>query len=381
MDHHKYDIAIVGMGCAGSHVLLAMLEHEQFMDKSILILDDYSADSLEKTWSYWEKGTGKWDHLISQQWNQGSFISHNKSIDLDLDPYHYKMIKSVDFIAFAKAKFQHHSNITHVAEKVTDVRQGHTARIFTESCTYQADLVLDSRVSQKFYNNTNAITLKQHFLGWHIRTEKDLFDPDHFVMMDYRYQDPGTTSFMYLLPFEKNEALIEYTYFSGELVDDAVYESKMREYLKKEYKLDEFEIVRIEQGVIPMTTYDFTAHNTQVVHKIGTAGGWVKASTGYSFKMSEKRAAQLVDNYITGKDLGHNMQEAKYRWYDQIMLDVLHQDNGRGDKVFTTLYSKNDIQRIFAFLDEETTFQQELQIMLPMTSYPFVRSAVTSFFK
>jgi lycopene beta-cyclase len=59
------------------------------------------------------------------------------------------------------------------------------------------------------------------------------------------------------------------------------------------------------------------------------------------------------------------------------MLEVLHGDNDRGARVFHTLYKKNKIKRIFAFLDEETSFGQELSIMLPMTSKPFL----SAFFK
>jgi lycopene beta-cyclase len=71
------------------------------------------------------------------------------------------------------------------------------------------------------------------------------------------------------------------------------------------------------------------------------------------------------------------MISKKFRFYDEIMLDVLHGDNDRGARVFHTLYKKNKIKRIFAFLDEETSFVQELSIMLPMTSKPFL----SAFFK
>ena len=65
-----------------------------------------------------------------------------------------------------------------------------------------------------------------------------------------------------------------------------------------------------------------------------------------------------------GKKLSDGMVSKKFRLYDNIMLDVLHSDNKNGDLLFEKLYRNNSIARIFSFLDEETTFIEELKIML-----------------
>ncbi|BAO54132.1 lycopene cyclase family protein [Nonlabens marinus] len=373
MDYH-YDIAIVGLGCAGSHVLIQMLDHPEMKDKKIIVFDDFQADSLEKTWSFWEKGAGKWDSLLLDRWTQGKFQTSQVEIDLGLNPYSYKTIKSKGVIAFAKAKLQQNPNATFVDARVDRIEESKVAAIHTNKGVFKSKLVLDSRVSPEFYKDTEAITLRQHFLGWHLRTEQEVFDPERFVMMDYRLMDPGTTSFMYILPYSETEALVEFTYFSPDLVADQVYENYLNQYIDTYLNATDYSIVQTEQGVIPMTTYRFEKHHTSFVHKIGTAGGWVKSSTGYSFKLSEKRATQLISNYIKGRDLDHGMQKKRFRFYDDIMLDVLHQHNNRGHLLFENLYSNNPIARIFSFLDEESNFLQELKIMLPLTSLPFIKS-------
>jgi lycopene beta-cyclase len=43
-----------------------------------------------------------------------------------------------------------------------------------------------------------------------------------------------------------------------------------------------------------MTCYPFWNKTTKRVLNIGTAGGWTKASTGYTFKNSDKKSSQLV---------------------------------------------------------------------------------------
>lgn len=373
MDDHQYDIAIIGMGCAGSHILLEIMDQPEMRDKKILVLDDFNAESLDKTWSFWEKGSGKWDSLLSYMWQKGKFQTSKVDIDFSLNPYRYKKLESRDFIAFAKANLQQHTNITLVESKVDLIIESDIATLETASETFHAKLVLDSRIPKEFFKDEKAITLKQHFLGWQIKTDQDIFDPERFVMMDYRLRDPGTTSFIYILPYSKTEALVEFTYFSADLVEDNVYEKYLTQFISEFLNTTTYEITATEQGVIPMTTYRFDQHHTPLVHKIGTAGGWVKASTGYSFKLSEKRAKVLVENYKAGKPLDQGMQKKRFQFYDEIMLDVLSAHNERGHLLFQNLYTNNPIDRIFAFLDEETRFSQELKIMLPLTSMPFIK--------
>ncbi|AUC79357.1 lycopene cyclase [Nonlabens sp. MB-3u-79] len=374
MDHH-YDIAIIGMGCAGSHVVQELLRRKTNL--KVVVIDDFKANSLEKTWSYWEQGKGLWDHLISHSWDKGSFIMPHDFIHLDLDGYVYKTIESRDFIAFAKAKLQQHPNFQLLEEKVQKVYGNKVQQIECDHSRITADLVLDSRIDKAFFTDTQAITLLQHFKGWVIKTEQPVFNPEEFVMMDYRLRDLGTTSFTYILPYSKTEALVEFTYFSKDVVSDETYDRYLKEYISDFLKIENYSVEKTEQGIIPMSTYKFEQHHKKNIFKIGTAGGWVKPSTGYSFKMSEKKAAQLVDNILSDRDINHGMISKKFRFYDEIMLDVLHGDNDRGARVFHTLYKKNKIKRIFAFLDEETSFVQELSIMLPMTSKPFL----SAFFK
>ncbi|PRP65795.1 lycopene cyclase family protein [Nonlabens agnitus] len=374
MDHHQYDIAIIGLGNAGSQVLLAMLEHQGFKDHKILVLDDFQGESLDKTWSFWEKGTGKWDHLISYAWDFGSFKTDDLKLDFDLTPYRYKQLKSRDVIAFAKAKLIDHPNCTLVENRVANVIENtETATITTEAGSFEAKLVLDSRIPSAFFQDTQSIKLQQHFLGWVIKTEKEIFDPSRFLMMDYRLRDPGTTSFTYILPYSATEALVEFTYFSSEIVSNQTYEKYLKTYLSDYLNIESYEIISTEQGNIPMTTYRFEQHNTRLVHKIGTAGGWVKPSTGYSFKRTEKFVGILIDNYLKSKPLDAGMFLKKFRFYDDIMLDVLKHHNDRGHLLFQNLYKNNPIKRILSFLDEETVLAEELKIMLPLTSWPFIK--------
>ena len=51
--------------------------------------------------------------------------------------------------------------------------------------------------------------------------------------MDFDLPQKQETRFMYLLPFSPNEALVEYTLFSKDLLEDEEYETAINDYLKE----------------------------------------------------------------------------------------------------------------------------------------------------
>jgi len=93
---------------------------------------------------------------------------------------------------------------------------------------------------------------------------------------------------MYVLPTSANEALLEYTLFSKDLLAKEEYETEIQNYIQK-LGITEYEIIEKEQGNIPMTCYPFWQHNSKNILNIGSAGGWTKASTGYTFKNTVKK--------------------------------------------------------------------------------------------
>jgi lycopene beta-cyclase len=193
-----------------------------------------------------------------------------------------------------------------------------------------------------------------------------MFDDSRFTMMDFRIAQHDNTRFMYVLPTSKNEALFEYTLFSGNLLSRSEYETGIREYLEMAGIL-EYEIVEQEAGIIPMTTHPFHQKNSQHVLHIGSAGGWTKASTGYTFYLAGTRVAQLCEHLKKGKSLRTFHAKTRFAFYDAVMLDLLVRRNEVGAAFFTSVYRHNPIDRVFRFLNEESSFIEELQIVRKST--------------
>jgi lycopene beta-cyclase len=95
-------------------------------------------------------------------------------------------------------------------------------------------------------------TLLQHFYGWEVETDKDVFDPTTVTLMDFSAAVTNGVHFFYVLPFSARSALIETTHFSLDLSTQEQYEAELGHYLRHRYGLSHWHTSRIEQGVLPM---------------------------------------------------------------------------------------------------------------------------------
>lgn len=368
-----YYYVIVGGGMAGLQLALRISRDIFFNGKKIAIVDPSAKNTNDKTWCFWEKGTGNWDHLITKQWESGKFITSEFEKQLDLQPYSYKMLKSIDFYEYAKAELEKSEHIVFIKDEVTKI-DAVTRTAIGKAANYTATHFFDSRPPKEYKNDNKSSVIYQHFKGIHITTEKNQFDDSEFTMMDYRVDYKNSTCFTYVLPVSKKEALVEFTFFTPFFTDESVYDEKLKEYIQNILKIDEYEITESEKGVIPMTDYPFHKQNSKFITKIGTAGGWVKASSGYSFKSTEKKIEKLVENIKRSQRPSSKLAKKKFLKYDAIFLDVLSKRNDLGESLFTKMYSKNSIQDIFKFLDEETKLSEEIQVMLSLYHPQFLKS-------
>ncbi len=370
-----FDYVIIGNGLAGLQLALKLASDVFFDDKQIALIDPSEKNINDKTWSFWEKEPSQWNHITQKHWKRTSVLTSKKKIDLELEPYTYKSIRSIDFYNNAKEKLNLSNHIHFIVDTVISVKENDQVIIETEHNNYTASHVFDSRIPNKFSKlSSNYINIIQHFKGWVIKTKYDTFDENKVTMMDYRLKDGEQTTFTYVLPFSKNEALVEFTYFNATIVDEKVYDNYIESYISNYLKIDNYTIVETEMGQIPMTTFPFESFNTKKITKIGTGGGWVKGSTGYSFKNTEKKVSTIIDNLKANKTPSNGLFKVKYKFYDRIFLKVLKDENHKGEWIFQQFYDKNSVQTMFRFLDEESTFFEELKIMWSLFSWSFIKA-------
>lgn len=378
-----FDYIFTGTGLAALMTVYKMVLSRKFTDKSILLLDENQKKTNDRTWCFWAKEETIWNSVIYKKWNSALFANQNFKRDLALKPYEYNQIRGLDFYNFVFDEISKQPNITFLKEKVTDINELEThVFVGTEENRYTCNYLFNSIYTKVFaLNQTKYPVLQQHFVGWFVKTEDEIFNPEEATFMDFSVEQKGNTRFMYVLPTSKTEALIEYTLFSENLLLKEEYENEIQIYLKK-IGVHQYEITEKEQGSIPMTSYPFWKKNTKRVLNIGTAGGWTKASTGYTFRNSDKKSSELVKFLHPSTSL--RMTESlrmttfhkknRFWFYDLLLLDILHKHNELGSIIFSSLFRKGNPALIFKFLDEETTLIEDFKVILKCPKVPFVKA-------
>jgi lycopene beta-cyclase len=70
-----------------------------------------------------------------------------------------------------------------------------------------------------------------------------------------------------------------------------------------------------------------------------------------------------------------------FRWYDLTLLDVLLEKKLSGERIFTSLFEKNNPERILAFLSDESTYLDEFRIGNSVPLVPFLSSGIKQLLK
>ena len=369
----NYDYIITGSGASGLMLAYRMAKDSFFDNASILIIDKEKKTSNDRTWCFWENGEGEWDELLHKSWDKILFESNIYKNTIPLQSYAYKMLRSGIFYDKLWNFIDTKNNIRFIEDTVVDIKASTNGAIVeTLKSNYFTTKLLNSIDLNKNYTLQKKYpVLLQHFCGWFIETDKNLFDDSTATFMDFTVDQKRNTRFMYVLPISPNKALFEYTLFSKEVLTKDEYEVELLKYLDTKF-ITEYTITEIEQGVIPMTSYKFWVQNSKNILHIGTVGGWTKASTGYTFKNTSKKTIQLIAFLKAENDFTHFRKKTRFWWYDLLLIDVLSSYNHLGSKLFSTLFKRNSLKNVFRFLDEETSFIEDLRIMLSMPPLRFI---------
>ena len=377
----KSDYIILGAGASGLLLAYRMANDTFFDDKSIVIIDKEKDKGNDRTWCFWESDNNEWNDIINKRWKNIYFGSQWSSKEIDISPYEYKMIKSESFYKKLWKTIHTKSNISFHQALVSKIEtKGSLVSVQTDNSGFEGSKVFNSlNINDDYKKQSKFPVLQQHFVGWFVKTETPYFDADVATFMDFDIPQKGNTRFMYVLPTSKTEALFEYTLFSKELLKKEEYEEAIKTYLKQK-GIEDYIVTEKEMGSIPMTCFDFSKQNSEHLLHIGTAGGWTKASTGYTFMNSTKKTKELVAFLKRESNLKKFSKRTKFWFYDLLMLDVLASDNSYGAQLFTNLFKKSKTTTIFKFLDEESTFAQDFKIVSSVPPMRFIKALLRRLF-
>jgi lycopene beta-cyclase len=378
---HNYDYIIAGMGAAGLSLAMQLKASTVNFNK-ILLIDKDLKNKNDRTWCFWSKKNNEWfNPLIYKTWNQFEFKSKAYSSKLTLKPFTYNIIKGIDFYNYCISELKKDARFEFKTEEIISISSEiDAANLKTLTNTYTAKHIFNSAI-RNFRKSKTDNNLIQHFKGWLIETKENSFDDDCPVFMDFNTDQKSECRFFYILPFSKTQALIEYTVFSKSTIHNNEYDQNLSRYISDTLKLNDYQIIETEYGEIPMYESEFINTYGNNVTNIGTAGGFSKPSTGYTFYFIQKNTKKIIKSLEKIQSINSFKQSNKYKLYDKVLLDVLSNNKVHSDQLFTSLFKKNKTNALLAFLNEESSMIEDLKILNSVPKLIFLKSMIKKFFK
>ena len=219
----KYDIVIIGAGCSGLSLAYRLLN----TNISVCILETGNKKNrIRKTWSYWDVYEHPFNNLENNSLNYISCMNNSNSIKLNCNKYNYKSIDSILFDDFIFNQIDASKNIDVFFDSTVDCLtiDNKYIRIKSNNNIFSAKEVYDSRP-----DNIDA-SMYQVFLGYFINptlSHSDVLPK----LMDFT-QD-NEFSFYYVIPFDDNRCLVEYTFFTDSIKTSDELKTNLDSYIKK----------------------------------------------------------------------------------------------------------------------------------------------------
>lgn len=359
---NRYDIAVLGGGLAGLSLLYHLEKAGKLAGKSVLLVDPEGRKSAhDRSWSFWEDGEGPFEELVYHRWPAVSVHNQEKSLDLPLGDFNYKLIRSTEFYEHVNTLLDENQNIERVKARAENVQaRGEEVTFSVEGTTVVTGLAFSSLPLHLRPRQISQPYLDQHFRGWFITTNEDTFDPDRAALMDFRTEQHGETRFLYVLPFGKRRAMVEVAIFSNNHLQRQEYDAILEAYIRDHWTAAGYTIDHTEEGNIPMTTYPFSTRDGNLIY-IGMRGGATRPSTGYTFYGLQRQLSVLAREFPRLDKL--QTWSTRHLLYDDTLLRILRDGQLRGDDLFVDLFAANPPERVLAFLNGETSIAQELRLM------------------
>ena len=373
----SYDYIIAGAGGAGLSLLHYLMESPGLSSKSILVIDKSFQKTNDRTWCFWEKNISAFENLVKNRWDTISIHAEGFDKELPTAPFSYKMIQGIDFYNAVLSKAKTKTNIHFQEAIILDIIaidpanpskgakvewEGSAAigqYIFSSLLPFQMNQLATAAVYSNSLqagtsSNNKAPFLWQHFKGRVVQFDAPVFNKSIAKLMDFNVPQQGATAFMYQLPLNEREALVEYTIFSENVLAISQYDEVLDAYLATAFPGSTYITKHDEIGAIPMTQIEL-ASNKAPIYTIGALGAAIKASTGYAFQFIQEQCKNIATQLEHGLPLQTKVHNTRHQFYDAVLLHVLFYHKMEGAEIFKRIFAKNEAATVFKFLSNTST--------------------------
>ena len=98
---YDYDFIVAGAGAAGRSFVYQLL-NTGLKDSRVLVIDRQIDKDEDRTWCFWESDQGPFEEIVHHRWNKLWFHGPQYSELLNIAPFTYKMIRSLDYYEYTK---------------------------------------------------------------------------------------------------------------------------------------------------------------------------------------------------------------------------------------------------------------------------------------
>ena len=372
----KFDIGIIGAGLSGLTLGNSLLSKKI---KNFILIEKNTHLKNDKTYSFWS-GPGLFDIKKNfsvkpkKEWSQIEIKVKNKSYKIDLGSYRYACYSSESILDELYKKITKEGIKVERGHSINHVKKNQDGwEIKLKNKKILLKNVIDSRPNKIF--DDKYPSLKQVFVGSEIISNQNIFDENVVTLMDFSESNKNVI-FTYILPFSKNKALIETTFFSSEINFKQV--EKIHKLTLK--KFDIKEITRTEQAVLPMSPYIDRKMEEQYF-RIGNFGGASRPASGYAFTRIALWADQIKTKKEFCYDMIHHKENYLTNWLDKIFLSVLRSNPKKAPEIFKVFFTKVPISSVIRFLSDQSRLVDYFVIILKLPKLVMLRGLINLYVK
>jgi lycopene beta-cyclase len=372
-----FDLVILGGGCAGLSLSMALEAHGGRTPRT-LVIESRTEYWNDRTWCYWSDRSTLAPYEIQHCW-QTMRVSHGgQSVSLDCGSTPYHMLAGEYFYAAAQSSIDQQPNIT-LRLGTSVISEPSYAEglwtIDTSAGNVTARAVVDTR-PPVVSADCGGATLWQSFYGLEIECKAAVFDPSLLDLMNFLDPDPRHVPFVYVLPVTPTRALVELTVFGATPLGRRDLSAQLEAAVAKLVGDAPYETLRSEHGILPMGLNETPPSQHRSYARVGVMAGSARPSTGYAFQRIQLWARECALSLAShGHPTPHRPDSLPLRVMDRIFLEVLRADPIRGGAIFFSLFGGADPARVIRFLSGRGGVVDSLAVVAAMPFAPFLQAA------
>jgi len=369
-------LLIIGGGCAGLSLARRLAESSASCPTIVIEPRTHYVD--DRTWCFWGNQKQGIGFLPLHSWSWIGLSDGKSKVRRSVAQTPYQMLKSIDFYRDAVNRIAAGSDV--------ELRLGTSAyssqssasggwKTETSDGPIWSEFVIDTRP----HLDTNADPLLwQSFIGYEIECSLTNFDAETAELMQFLPAGPTSIDFVYVLPTSSTRALIEFTRISTRCAGAGELNRNLLDQIERLCGGHPYEIIRKEQGSIPMGLPTIPTVPSTLV-RVGVTAGSARASSGYTFCRIQRWAEACSQTLLVGgQPIGPLPDSRLLMFMDAVFLRVLKRHPELGPRLFMTMFRHVPAPRLLRFLTDSPSGIDALWLIACLPKLPFLRACFQS---